>query len=52
MKEDGGLHREAGVESVDQVKGGGYGLYRLVAGEKRLFVLCNISACWSCLPRA
>jgi hypothetical protein len=38
MKEDRRLHGEAGVESVDQVKVGGYGLYRLVAGEERLFV--------------
>jgi len=38
VKEDSGLHMEAGVESVDQVKGEGYGLYRLVAGEERLFL--------------
>jgi len=38
VKEDSGLHMETGVEGADQVKGEGYGLYRLVAGQERLFL--------------
>jgi hypothetical protein len=45
VKEDSGLHMEAGVESVDQVKGEGYGLYRLVAGEERLFLRAQPQPC-------